>query len=92
MSTFNASASAKTTSSETAQSALDNAKSLMKDLSAKYSDYEHYPNLKGYFTNTSSLFDFCQNPDGSFEQVKDTINNYRNEARDFKSDLDYIFE
>ena len=75
-----------------AQTALDNAKALMKDLSSKHADYEHYPNLKGYFTNTSSLFEFCKNPDGSFEQVKDTINDYRNEARDFKSDLDYIFE
>ncbi len=75
-----------------AQTALDNAKALMQEMSKKYSDYEHYPNLKEYFTNTSSLFDFCQNPDGSFEQVKDTINDYRNEARDYKSDLDYIFE
>ena len=75
-----------------AQTALNNAKSLMQEMSKKYSDYEHYPNLKEYFTNTSSLFDFCQNPDGSFEQIKDTINDYRNEARDYKSDLDYIFE
>lgn len=75
-----------------AQAALDNAKVLMQEMSKKYSDYEHYPNLKEYYTNTSSLFDFCQNPEGSFEQVKDTINDYRNEARDYKSDLDYIFE
>ncbi len=77
---------------EEAQTALDNAKSLMKELSEKHSDYEHYPNLKGYYTTTSSFFDFCQNPTGSFEQVKDTLNEYKNEARDFISDLDYIFE
>lgn len=75
-----------------AQTALDAAKAQMKELSAEYSDYEHYPNLKGYFTTTSSFFDFCQNPTGSFEQVKDTINDYKNEARDYISDLDYIFE
>ena len=75
-----------------AQAALDEAKSQMKELSDKYSDYEHYPNLKGYYTTTSSFFDFCQNPTGSFEQVKDTINDYKNEARDYISDLDYIFE
>lgn len=75
-----------------AQTALDEAKAQMKELSEKYSDYEHYPNLKGYYTTTSSFFDFCQNPTGSFEQVKDTINDYKNEARDYISDLDYIFE
>lgn len=77
---------------EEAQTALDSAKSLMRELSEKHSDYEHYPNLKGYYTTTSSFFDFCQNPTGSFEQVKGTLNDYKNEARDLISDLDYIFE
>lgn len=77
---------------EEAQNALDLAKGQMKELSEKYSDYEHYPNLKEYYTTTSSFFDFCQNPTGSFEQVKDTINDYKNDARDYISDLDYIFE
>lgn len=77
---------------EEAQNALDTAKSQMKELSEKYSDYEHYPTLKEYYTTTSSFFDFCQNPTGSFEQVKDTINDYKNRARDYINDLDYIFE
>ncbi len=76
---------------EEAQTALDSAKTQMKELSENYSDYEH-PNLKGYYTTTSSYFNFCQNPDGSFEQVKNTINDYRNDARDYISDLDYIFD
>ena len=71
---------------------MDEAKVLMKELSEKYSDYEHYPNLKGYYTTTKSFFDFCQNPTGNFEQYKNTLNDYRNEARDYISDLDYIFE
>jgi len=75
-----------------AQGALDSAKDLMKTMSEKYSDYEHYPKLKEYYTTTKSFFAFCQNPDGSFEQVKTTINDYRNDARDCVSDLDYIFE
>lgn len=74
------------------QNALDEAKAQMKELSEKYSDYEHYPNLKGYYTTTNAFFDFCLNPTGSFEQVKATINDYRNEARDYMNDLDYIFE
>lgn len=77
---------------EETQNALDNAKTQMKELSEKYSDYEHYPNLKGYYTTTTSFFDFCQNPTGSFQQAINTINDYKNEARDYISDLDYIFE
>lgn len=74
------------------QSLLDTAKTQMKDLSENYSDYEHYPALKGYFTTTSSFFDFCKNPTGSFEQIKTTIETYKTTARNHKADLDYIFE
>jgi len=77
---------------EEAKTALTEAKGMMKELSEKYSDYEHYPNLKGFYTTTNSFFEFCQDPTGSFEQVKQTINDYKNEARDYISDLDYIFE
>lgn len=76
-----------------AQAALDLAKGKMKEISEEYSDYEHYPNLKGYYSTTQSFFGLCQDPWGSsFEQYKTTINEYKNEARDYISDLDYIFE
>lgn len=74
------------------QTYLNNAKTQMKDLSENYSDYEHYPSLKGYYTTTNSFFEFCQNPTGSFEQLKTTMEDYRTTARDYKADLDYIFE
>ena len=74
------------------QECLSQSKTLMKELSDLYSDYEHYPALKGYYTTTSSFFDFCQNPTGSFEQIKTTTEDYKSTARDYKADLDYIFE
>ena len=70
---------------------LDSAKDQMKILSEQYSNYEHYPSLKGYYTTTTSFFEFCKNPTGNFDQIKTTINDYRNSARDYKSSLDYIF-
>lgn len=70
---------------------LNSAKALMKELGDEYSDYEHYPALKKYFTNTLAFFDFCQNPEGSFEQVVETFNNYRNNAREYFFDLNYVF-
>lgn len=78
--------------SEEAKKHLDNAKSIMRNMSENYSDYEHYTNLKGFYTKTNAFFDYCESPEGSFEQCKTTINEYRNEIRDFKNDLDYIFE
>lgn len=75
-----------------AQDALNAAKTQMKEMSQEYSDYEHYPNLKGYYTTTNSYFEFCSNPTGTFEQIKDTIKDYENKARDYISELDYIFE
>ena len=75
-----------------AQALLSTAKDQMKTLSEKYSDYEHYPALKGYYTTTNAFFDFCQNPTGSFEQVKTTVNDYRNDCRKYNQDLSYIFE
>ena len=71
---------------------LNNARTEMKELSDKYSDYEHYPALKEYFTTTTAFFGFCLDPEGSFEQVVETFNNYRNEARNCYYDLNYVFE
>ena len=74
------------------QTALDAAKEQMKALSEKYSDYEHYSNLKGYYVTTSSFFEFCQNPSCSFEQCEEIVNDYKSETHDYISNLDYIFE
>ena len=74
------------------EKALDAAKAQMKELTQKHSDYEHYPKLKEYYTTTSAFFDFCRNPNCSFEQFKDTINDYKNDARDCINDLNFIFE
>lgn len=71
---------------------LEEARTNMKQLSASYSDYEHYPNLKEYFTTTTAFFGFCLEPEGSFDQVVDTFNNYRNDARNYYYDLNYVFE
>ena len=77
---------------ELAQTSLDNAKTKMKELSMNHNDYEHYQNLKGYYTTACSLFDFCENPEGSFESINVTINDYRTKIRDYLNELDYIFE
>lgn len=71
---------------------LESAKNQMKQISDDHSDYEHYPNLKKYFATTSAFYDFCQNPEGSFEQVVETFNDYRNKSREYCFDLRYVFD
>ena len=73
------------------QTQLDESKNLLKSLSTDYADYEHYPNLKNLYTTVNAFFEYCCEPTGSFDQSKTTINDYRNEARDFINDLEFIF-
>ena len=71
---------------------LNSAKNEMKTMSDKYSDYEHYNNLKNMYSIVDSYADFCEEPSGSFEQLKTTMNDYRNDFRDLESDLAFFFE
>lgn len=70
---------------------LNIAQTYMRELSEKYSDYEHYPNLKGFFTMAGSYLDVCCDSELSFTQFKDVKNQYEKEARDYINDLDFIF-
>lgn len=76
---------------EEAQEYLNIAQTYMRELSEKYSDYEHYPNLKGFFTMAGSYLDVCCDSELSFTQFKDVKNQYEKEARDYTNDLDFIF-
>ena len=76
---------------EEAQAYLESAQTYMKELSVKYSDYEHYPNLKGFYTMVGSYLDVCCDSELSFTQYKDVKNQYEKEARDYINDLDFIF-
>lgn len=77
---------------EVAQSSLNQAREQLKELSEKYSDYEFYPALREYYTTTNSFFEYSTNVSGTFEQAQTTINDYRNEVRDHKSDLEFMFD
>lgn len=78
---------------KTAQAALEQAKAAMKVLLEEYADYVHYPNLKGFYTTASSLLDECSinGTHGSFDQYKVILKDYRKEASDYMSALDFIF-
>lgn len=77
---------------EEIEEALNSAKESMKLLSQNYSDSEYYDDIKNFYTTTQSFYDFCKEPVSSFEQLKTTLNDYRNDIREYKNRLDFVFE
>ena len=75
-----------------AQKYLDEAKEQMREISDKYADYEYYPNLKGYYTTVSAYLDTIVNFKMSFDAYEENYTTYETEARNYRSDLDFIFE
>lgn len=71
---------------------LKDAEILLKEVGDSYSDYEHYPSLKKYYSEVASYADFFENSSVSFEQLKTIITDYENEIRTLDSDLKFVFE
>ena len=74
------------------ESLLSQASQDIKELSENHSDYEHYENVKKYFSAVNTYFNFCSNPSGTLEQAKENINNYNNTANECYNSLYYFFE
>ena len=55
-------------------------------------DYQYYSESRGYYGSVNAFLEYCTNPTGSFSQSQDTFNEYKNEARNYMSQLDYVFE
>jgi hypothetical protein len=72
--------------------ALTNAKTELKTMTEKYSDYSQYPALKSFYSEVDSYATFLKSPSGSFEQLKTTIETYEKSIRTYKSDLAFVFE
>ena len=71
---------------------LDTVNTQMEEIRENHSDNGYYPALNGYYTAAVSFFEFCQNPSASLDQIQESVVNYRNNARYYKKDLEYIFE
>lgn len=71
---------------------LNSVKDTLQTMSNKYSDYEYYPKLKEYYSKASSYYKFVSSPTGSFEQLANTVNDYENNLRTYKEDLQFVFD
>jgi len=77
---------------ERAEQLLNETKVIMKELSDKHSDYEHYTAIKNYYSTMNSFFEFLNNPTCTFDQMSTTVDDYSNSLRDFKSELSFVFD
>lgn len=75
--------------SDQIKSYLDNAKEEIKKCNDSKS---YYASLKEYYNTVNSYYAFCQQPQGSLDQVETTINDYHNTMRDCKNDLELDLE
>lgn len=75
-----------------AETALDNAKAIMKQLSNEYSNYEHYPSLKEYYTTTSDFYDFCLTLNADVKQFGTTMDEYKDDAKKYRNEIEFVFE
>lgn len=74
------------------QKNIDEAKELLNKISKNNPKYIHYSDLKGYLAETVAFYDFCCNPEGSFDQMVETSNIYRNNSRKYYNSLALFFE
>ena len=73
------------------QEYIDEAKDLLKKMSKSDPQYIHFADLKGYLVETVAFYDFCCNPEGSFDQLVETFNAYRNNSRKYYNSLSVFF-
>lgn len=68
---------------------LDKAREKLKDLSDKYPDYDVCTKLKTLYTKIQTYYDYCMNPTGSFKELQNTIQTFRQDVRSAKNELSF---
>lgn len=71
---------------------LNDAKDALKIVGQEYSDYKYYPNLKDFYSEVNSLYEFVSSPTGSFETLQTTKTDFENSIRKYTADLSFVFE
>lgn len=75
-----------------AEALLNSAQDSILELSEKCPSYEHYSNLKEYFTAVNAYYNFCSNPGGSYNSASDKIDDYADTIEECYNKLYYFFD
>ncbi len=71
---------------------LDEARDLIRTLSNKYPDYKLTDSLKNFHIKIQTYYDYCMNPTGSFKELQNIIQTFRQDVRDAKNELSFDLE
>ena len=76
---------------EFAQTSLESAKNIIKELEASNAEPEGMEAIKNIYIATSSYLDFCLSIKCSLLQASDTINGYRTTVKTAMSELELVY-
>lgn len=71
---------------------LSDAKEEIKQISDADPNYKNLDELKKYYSEVQSYYEFAVSPSGSYKECGSTIENYRSNLKTFKNDLSFDLE
>ena len=74
------------------QSTLDEAKSKLKELSEKNPDYNVCEKLKDLYLKIVAQQDFCNNPSGTLDEIKEKVSTFNQYVQNAKNELSFDLE
>ena len=78
--------------SDEIKSKLNEARDKIRTLNEKYPDYDVCTKLKTLYTKIQTYYDYCINPTGSFNELQNIIQTFRQDVRDAKNELSFDLE
>ncbi len=75
-----------------AEQHLQAAEQALDTLHEAFPDSQYYAALKEYYATETAMAAYCRSVDGSLEQAKTTINDYRNDVRKLKAELELLIK
>lgn len=70
---------------------LADANLNISELEEYFPDDKNLDSLKQYFNYLSGFYELCKNPEGNYDNVIGSFNDYKNDIRDVKSSLSYVY-
>lgn len=67
-------------------------KTSVKTLTEEYPDYQYTSDLKNLYNKLNSYFEYCEAPDGSYNEMKEITSAYNTAIKQLTEDLKFTFE
>lgn len=71
-----------------AKQSIENAKTALQSVT---DDLDYYKDMKNYYSSCLAYYEWLESPTGNFDQATDTINDYNNELKEYKNDMEFDY-